>query len=95
MAQLQQALAATKAAHGAAKGRLDAKRARLKECDAEIKALEKAKAGLVKEAAAKEAEKRRLDNKWVGGSHFLTPLTPASLLSCCCGCKKVHARTSG
>jgi hypothetical protein len=63
VAQLHQQVVATKAAHASAAERLAAKRARLKECDQEIKALEKERAKLVKKQQEMELDKKKLENR--------------------------------
>ena len=61
--QLHEQVAATKAAHASAAERLAAKRARLKECDQEIKALEKERAKLARRQQEIEVEKKRLESR--------------------------------
>ncbi|KAI8462562.1 MAG: structural maintenance of chromosomes protein 2 [Monoraphidium minutum] len=63
VARLQGAVAGAKAEHDDASEKLKAKRARLKECDAEIKTLEKARDKLAAQAVEAGVERRRMDNK--------------------------------
>lgn len=61
--QLEAAVAAAAAAHADAAARLAARRARLKECDAEIRALEKARDELAALVTDADVERRRLEGR--------------------------------
>lgn len=63
MAALGRKVDATTAAHAEAAARLEAKRQRLRECDMEIRALEKEADGLRKRVQEVEVERRRQEHK--------------------------------
>jgi chromosome segregation ATPase len=63
---LKAQLDAVTAAHAAAAAQLKAKRARLSECDQEIKGLEKELGRIRKAVQDLEVEKRKRENKCVG-----------------------------
>jgi chromosome segregation ATPase len=63
VAALKEAADTARAAHEDAAAQLEAKRARLRECDAEIKGLEKARQQLLKKVQELGVEKRRRESK--------------------------------
>jgi chromosome segregation ATPase len=63
VAALKAAADAARAAHEDAAAQLEAKRARLRECDAEIKGLEKARTALLKKVQELGVEKKRRESK--------------------------------
>jgi chromosome segregation ATPase len=63
VAALKEAADAARAAHEGAAAQLEAKRARLRECDAEIKGLEKARQVLLKKVQELAVEKKRRESK--------------------------------
>lgn len=70
--ELQNQVAATKAAHGAAAQRLKVIRARIQECDAELSRTQKEKDALVEQMQELDVEKKRTENKIQGKRSDLT-----------------------
>lgn len=63
--KLAAAVDASTAAHKEAAAALETKRARLHECDSEIKSLEKERQKILKEVQETEIEKKRRENRYV------------------------------
>lgn len=64
--KLREAVEVSTAAHKEAAAALEAKRARLRECDSEIRGLEKERQKLLRDVQDVEVEKKRKDNRSAG-----------------------------
>lgn len=89
--KLKAAVETSTASHKEAAAALEAKRARLRECDSEIRGLEKERQKVLNHVQDIDVEKKRKDNKWVTGSLCWQLLCSAGavgqhcMLLCCVG----------
>lgn len=80
--QLQAAVDGATESYNAAAKCLEAKRQRLKECDAEIRGLEKQKEQLLQQLQDCEVEKRRMDNRWAAVAGAAAEAVAAGMCEC-------------